>query len=682
MHIFSELCPKCYRHLNTFISGNLFFKYCKNCGYTISEYRPPNFSLPVNYLELKVWLNNEEKIAEQNSVIIGHGILKEFKVSKDHRIGIIKLDVSIRKKYVKSLRPYDAIYYGMTLCIINKFVERYKMRRYVKGFLVAHTRPDVKPTRKNKLKIAEPTILYRSALKILNTRDFSLYKFINYGNKLERRRYVDSLIPCCQVDLTGYNIDDEKIEIISNIINLGDYDYLGIEGPPGTGKTTTIAIAACELVKRNYRVLMTSHTNVAIDNALERIIELEPKIKKYIIRLGHPAKVSPKIRELIDIPKLDEDRITWIKRIFEEKRIFGMTIAKLAVLDIVYKLSELAVTEMNRWPLFDYIFIDEASMVPIGIAVIPIYYGKKWVVLGDTRQLSPITRTSQGAPAFESILELINVSNLNKIKVLTVQRRGRREIFNFISRVIYQNMLKTPEGIHQFASKIFSIKSAYGDIIDNILSPEHAITWVDIKDGISDWIELRRGRYASWSAYNPEETALAVALYSRLHKYGISRESMAIITTYRAQAILIRETIEKLGLDKPPIAHLGGTKEKNKDIELYDFSNEDVENLLDLRVSETVDSFQGREKPIIIYSVVKHYFHKALGYYARFNVAVSRAKSKLIVLSSLMENELTKIPWIFSLRNTTSHRFELSVRKLRDIEEIFNVVKEVVSSLK
>jgi len=50
-------------------------------------------------------------------------------------------------------------------------------------------------------------------------------------------------------------------------------------GPPGTGKTMLIASIACELAEEGRRVLITSHTNVAVDNALERILALLPGVR-------------------------------------------------------------------------------------------------------------------------------------------------------------------------------------------------------------------------------------------------------------------------------------------------------------------------------------------------------------------------------------------------------------------
>jgi len=64
-------------------------------------------------------------------------------------------------------------------------------------------------------------------------------------------------------------------------------------GPPGTGKTTTLSYLANELLLRDNSILLVSHTNVAIDNALEQIAKMLQKKKdeKYfnglILRIGN-----------------------------------------------------------------------------------------------------------------------------------------------------------------------------------------------------------------------------------------------------------------------------------------------------------------------------------------------------------------------------------------------------------
>ena len=59
---------------------------------------------------------------------------------------------------------------------------------------------------------------------------------------------------------------------------LATKDVCLIQGPPGTGKTTVIAEAIYQFALRGERVLIASQTNLAVDNALERLAK-EPIIR-------------------------------------------------------------------------------------------------------------------------------------------------------------------------------------------------------------------------------------------------------------------------------------------------------------------------------------------------------------------------------------------------------------------
>ena len=65
----------------------------------------------------------------------------------------------------------------------------------------------------------------------------------------------------------------------------------------GTGKTTVIAEAIYQLVIRNKRVLVASQANLAVDNALERLIS-NPKIRA--IRLGSAKKIDSSVSNITE----------------------------------------------------------------------------------------------------------------------------------------------------------------------------------------------------------------------------------------------------------------------------------------------------------------------------------------------------------------------------------------------
>ena len=66
-----------------------------------------------------------------------------------------------------------------------------------------------------------------------------------------------------------------------------------IHGPPGTGKTTTVVELIRQAVRRGDKVLVCAPSNLAVDNLLERLLALGEQA----VRLGHPARVLPQLRE-------------------------------------------------------------------------------------------------------------------------------------------------------------------------------------------------------------------------------------------------------------------------------------------------------------------------------------------------------------------------------------------------
>ncbi|MEV3976871.1 AAA domain-containing protein, partial [Streptomyces sp. NPDC050698] len=84
------------------------------------------------------------------------------------------------------------------------------------------------------------------------------------------------------------DLDEDKVEAVQKAEALKD--LLLIEGPPGTGKTTLIAEIVLQQLSKNRgaRILLTSQTNIALDNAIERIerVSTERDLGLSITRLG------------------------------------------------------------------------------------------------------------------------------------------------------------------------------------------------------------------------------------------------------------------------------------------------------------------------------------------------------------------------------------------------------------
>ena len=95
------------------------------------------------------------------------------------------------------------------------------------------------------------------------------------------------------------DLDEAKRRAVEQA--LGVRDLLVIEGPPGTGKTTFIAETIVQLLRRApaSRLLLTSQTHVALDNALERIRKIAPELTMVRVASRFTMnRVAPSIKDL------------------------------------------------------------------------------------------------------------------------------------------------------------------------------------------------------------------------------------------------------------------------------------------------------------------------------------------------------------------------------------------------
>jgi hypothetical protein len=172
-------------------------------------------------------------------------------------------------------------------------------------------------------------------------------------------------------------------------------DVAYIWGPPGTGKTTTLALIGQALAERGLRVLMVASTNVAIDNAVVRLApRLEPET---VVRFGVPQLPelrAAQTRGLFDEPsrvvlvppkrqKVPADEQARL-RTLRQARVLGTTLAR------AYLSPEIGT--------FDAVLVDEASAAPLPALFCAASLAcDKVAVLGDPKQLPPVARSNQPA---------------------------------------------------------------------------------------------------------------------------------------------------------------------------------------------------------------------------------------------------------------------------------------------
>ncbi|WP_432518113.1 DEAD/DEAH box helicase [Saccharolobus islandicus] len=392
-----------------------------------------------------------------------------------------------------------------------------------------------------------------------------------------------------------------------------------IDGPPGSGKTSELAhiIRSCN----DKRILVISLSNVAVDNMLNRIRDLNPVkvgIKKFFDNVKYFDQVGGTIQE----------------------KIVGMTLASFAV----------AVQKKLVPSTFDLLIIDEASMIPFALGIFPFIFAQKVIIAGDNRQLKPIVFTTpqNTYPAWESLMKIAvsYAKNTRKYVYLNSQFRGRKDIYDIIAKAFYTDVGLQ---VNQYMENNYKY-SRNGDIFDEILNEKCGITWVQIRGATEEW--------KSHSAYNKIEAAILSLLYSRLKDNGVG--DIGIITNFRAQASLIQKLV---GIEA---SHLG-------------FSKGDGLDYLFGEYVSTVDGFQGGEKLVVLYSMVVSKVHESIRDFRRINVALSRAKEKLVILSSI--NDVCKLPFLCFIKSSCHKRncyVELDVKDLNQNSE-FQAYLEKIS---
>jgi len=205
---------------------------------------------------------------------------------------------------------------------------------------------------------------------------------------------------------------DEQREFVMKA--LATKDFALMEGPPGSGKTTVIIELVAQLAKKGMRVLLCSATHAAIDNVIERVAET---YKDIVGDLIVPVRISgseDSVKESVR-PYL----LSRLKKTYTEK-ILGFLRQNHTLESQKYLLENLSSKEGEQWietlilesanlvagtmigilqhPAikgnrnsvpFDVMIVDEASKVTFLDFIVPALYAKKWILVGDIKQLPP-----------------------------------------------------------------------------------------------------------------------------------------------------------------------------------------------------------------------------------------------------------------------------------------------------
>jgi flagellar biosynthesis GTPase FlhF len=406
-----------------------------------------------------------------------------------------------------------------------------------------------------------------------------------------------------------------------------------IWGPPGTGKTETLANIAIEHINNGRRVLMLSYSNVSVDGALLRVAKKADFQDGMVIRYGYPRtkellesktltsyqyvlhknpKKTAEYQELIEkkkkIKRKDSERLA-INRKINKIREYLLDQEKELIHRATFvatTVSKATVDKAIYMQRFDVVIFDEASMAYVPQVVFSAGIARDYFIcLGDFCQLPAIVQNKTDERLLRDIFEYTGITQAVEnnqghewLVMLDVQYRMHQDIADFISEHMYQRRLKTSE---KYADNRNEIARCHP-------CPESAMSLIDLSSMYSVCTRTSESRINIMSAL----------LSLRLVEKNIDKYEVGVITPYNAQSRLILAMI--------------------RDIQEYDKRWINVS-------CATVHQFQGSEKPVIIYDAVDCFRMQYPGYLLTsiknntanrlFNVAISRAKGKFIVVANV-----------------------------------------------
>lgn len=466
-----------------------------------------------------------------------------------------------------------------------------------------------------------------------------------------------------------------------------------IHGPFGSGKTKALAAFITAMAERldaletcenddtsmskqsamtskkqktkSARILVTAHTNVAVDKVLTALLELgfsdfvrvgrlraiDPRILPHSLHVagtsgsnsdsseqvlgktGRPLRGkgldhARELRAMLRDAATASEKAVLTKELAETQA--GKADARARMLGkcrVVGTTTASCSNDSLSDSMFQIVVMDEASQMtePSSMLAVSKFGARTVVAVGDPKQLPPVV---EGMGNYPTSYPQGSANSKSK-----TQNSLHECLFTRLQNAEHvPTLLRTQYRLHPNLSKIPNASFYDGQLLDGCSTidrqhlllarddgqgsktPMPPLTWMDLC--LND-IQHDYGR----SAFSKREAKLAALIVGRVMSLGIAPEQIGVISLFKAQSQLIQQEISE---------HCLRESQRN-DCDESDVIHDSPSVSSHLIQVSTVDAFQGQEKEVLVLSLCGG---GGAGFLTdeRLNVALTRAKRHLIIL--------------------------------------------------
>jgi DNA replication ATP-dependent helicase Dna2 len=364
-------------------------------------------------------------------------------------------------------------------------------------------------------------------------------------------------------------------------------------------------------------ILLLAYTNRAVDEICEAILSIDKYAKNEYLRLGSAHSCGVDYQDQLFNTKISNiSNRKELRGIIDKHRIFVSTVAGIA-----------GKQEIMQLKTFDRVIIDEASQIPEPMLVGLLPHFKRFLLIGDHKQLPAVVVQSPTASKVED--EDLNNIGLKNLRDSLFERMYKRCVKNnwtwAFARLSHQGRMH--QDIMNFPSQKFY--DGYLKILPNELNNEYQTTSIEYQ--IDETVNgLEKTLCENRMVFLPSQPDLTsptgktnlheanlisevVEIFQKIYQrnnLGFTKKSLGVITPYRAQIAQIRQALQEKDIETAPLS------------------------------IDTVERYQGGARDIIILSLCTNSISQLSslisvsdeGVDRKLNVALTRARKHLIII--------------------------------------------------